>query len=156
MPPLRCRLAYPLLWVTALSGCTAPTRSSDPLAKKVDTLLVQATQSGTEAKAFSGLEALGSDAVPYLVGHLSDMRPLPLSEIELSNHADDAFEGIRHYLPSVVHDALAAILNQLTGQSFVFVYNGASPADRQINTALWQRWCAQTYPAKSAICFGHG
>ncbi|BDU19993.1 hypothetical protein DYGSA30_14500 [Dyella sp. GSA-30] len=137
-----------------MGGCIAPTHNTDPLASKVDTLLGQATQSGTEAKAFAELEALGTDAVPYLVGHLSDMRQLPKSEIELNNNADGAFEGIRHYSPSVVHDALAAILNQLTGQNFVVVYNGASLADRQSNTALWQQWCVRNYPSKSPTCLG--
>jgi hypothetical protein len=107
-----------------------------------------------EANAFGQVEALGPDIVPYLVGHLSDMRPLPIREITLSNTAPDAFEGLRHYQPAVVHDALAAILNQLTAQNFVFVYNGASQADRQSNTAQWREWCARTYPAKSLVCAG--
>lgn len=149
------RLVYLLLLITTLSGCTAPIHSPDPLASKVDALLEQLTQSETEAKAFGQLEALGTDATPYLIGHLSDMRPLPISEIELANHADNAFEGLIHYKPAVVHDALAAILNQLTGQSFIFVYNGASPTDRQSNTGLWQKWCTQNYPAKSLTCLGH-
>jgi hypothetical protein len=55
------------------------------------------------------LEQLGEDAVPYIVGHLSDFKPLPRKEISLRNKSPDAFEAIRHYGVETVHDALAAI-----------------------------------------------
>jgi len=37
---------------------------------------------------------------------------------------------MRHYAPQVVVDALAAILNQITGQHFGFIYNGATEVER--------------------------
>jgi len=148
------RLIHLSILAVGLSGCVNQVRDTDSLYAQVRALIDQATQSKTEAKAFRELQTLGTNAVPFLVGHLNDMRPLPISEIELSNHADDAFEGLAHYKPTVVHDALAAILNQLTGQSFVFVYNGATTADRKSNTILWQEWCIKTYPSKSSACKG--
>ena len=105
-----------------------------------------------EQDAFAQLEALGSPAVPYLVSHLGDMRPLPEHEISLANNAPGAFEGLRHYSPQTVHDALAAILNQLTDRNFVPVYNGASLPERQANTAQWLAWCVKAFPAKAVVC----
>lgn len=107
---------------------------------------------GGEQPAFTELEALGTPAVPYIVGHLGDMRPLPEAELSLSNASPTAFEGIRHYSPETVHDALAAILNQLSGQNFEFVYNGASMHERQANTAQWRAWCVGNFPTQASVC----
>jgi hypothetical protein len=58
----------------------------------------------------------------------------------------------QNYSPNTVHDALSAILNQITGESFEFVYNGATPQQRASNQKQWQAWCQKTFPGKSAIC----
>ena len=76
------------------------------------------------------MEALGLPGVPYIIAHLGDDRPLPVAQISLANHAANAFEGMRHYSPKVVHDALSAILNQITGHSFEAVSSGSTPAQR--------------------------
>ena len=122
------------------------------MAAQVSVLVDRMTIRNQEQDAFAQLEALGSPAVPYLVGHLADMRPLPEHEISLINNFPGAFEGLRHYSPQTVHDALAAILNQLTGRDFISVYNGASTLERQANTAQWRAWCIKAFPAKAAAC----
>jgi len=122
------------------------------MASRVSQLVGQTTAKNTEQAAFANLEALGTPAVPYLVGHLDDMRPLPEHEISVANTSPDAFEGLRHYSPETVHDALAAILNQLTSQNFVFVYNGATPSERQANMDQWRAWCVVHFPAQAHAC----
>jgi hypothetical protein len=122
------------------------------MASQVSTLVDRTTIKGKEQDAFAQLEALGPPAVPYLVSHLGDMRPLPEHEISLANNFPGAFEGLRHYSPQTVHDALAAILNQLTSRDFVSVYNGASPAERRANAAQWRVWCIKTFPEKASVC----
>ena len=136
------------------SGCASSPVFTDPLASKVSALVNATTEGGKEQLAFAELEALGPAAVPYIVSHLGDMRLLPDREISLSNSSPNSFEGLRHYGPETVHDALSAILNQLTGQTFEFVYNGATSSEREANKAKWQAWCVKSYPTKAAACSG--
>ena len=132
----------------------ASSSSSDLMANRVADLVDSVLQKDHEQEAFTKLEALGMEGVPYLVSHLSDYRRLPIQAISLSNKSVNAFEGLRHYGPEVVHDALAAILNQISGQSFEFVYNGASSEQRQKNTRAWEVWCMQSFPQKATVCSG--
>lgn len=152
MPRFVTQLIGLSTFIVGLAGCAGSVHHINPLAHQIDALIDQAVQPNTEAESLRKLEALGPDAIPNLVGHLGDMRSLPMPDIELSSRGGGKFEGIVHYKPVVVHDAVAAILNQLTGQSFVFVYNGASPEERQSNRAMWREWCERNYPAKSATC----
>ncbi|QWT21238.1 hypothetical protein KPL74_04370 [Bacillus sp. NP157] len=140
--------------VLAVAGCATAPVVTDPMAAKVRRLVDDTTHERREAQAFASLEQLGPPAVPYIVGQLGDMRKLPIEQIDLANHAPDAFESIRHYGPQVVHDALAAILNQVTGQHFGFVYNGATDAQRADNRQQWVTWCVATYPAQATTCRG--
>lgn len=138
-----------------LPGCASGHDGKSTMGVQVSKLVDQTTKSGRlESKAFKQLESLGKQAVPYIVGHLGDTRPLAENEISLENKASDAFEGVRHYAPSTVHDALAAILNQITGQSFVIVYNGAAPQEREENRRRWIEWCRLAYPDQAEICNG--
>lgn len=137
-----------------LPGC-ASGRSADSLEKRVTKLVNETTRSArSQERALEELEELGQQAAPYLVGHLGDVRPLAVQEISLGNKASDAFEGVRHYGPSTVHDALSAVLNQITGQNFVFVYNGATAQEREENRRKWAEWCRSTYPDQAEICNG--
>jgi hypothetical protein len=117
-------------------------------------LIEETTQKDLQMLAFAKLEAMGEAAVPYMVGHLDDERLLPTPMISLANRSPDAFEGIRHYSPKTVHDALAAILNQITGQHFEFVYNGDVPNARRKNELQWKAWCIKTYPRSAKACRG--
>ena len=143
-----------LVLLCVLTGCATSPSSRDIMAARVSALVDRTTIQGEQQVAFAQLEALGLPVVPYLVGRLGDMRSLPTHKISLANTSPGAFEGLRHYSPETVHDALAAILNQLTGQDFVAVYNGASVRERQANAAQWQAWCVKTFPEKAAACDG--
>jgi hypothetical protein len=82
------------------------------------------------------LEEYGVSGVPYIILGLNDFRKLPVKSISLINDFPDAFEGIRHYSPHLVVDALAAILNQITGVHFGFIYNGNDTTDDQRNQCI--------------------
>ena len=143
-----------ILALFLLPNC-AGARGNESMKSSVSRLIDKTARSEKAAqKAFDELESLGSQVAPYLVGHLGDMRPLAVREISLQNRTSDAFEGVRHYGPEVMHDALAAILSQMTGESFVFVYNGATAQERQENRDRWVEWCLVRYPDKGAICNG--
>ena len=107
----------------------------------------------SQLRSFAEIERLGKEAVPYLVGHLADERPLPAREMTLAN-GSNAFERTRHYAPQTVHDALSALLNQLTGVSFLPVYNGATPERRRANHSAWAAWCVMNHPAQADACRG--
>lgn len=96
-----------------------------------------------QAELFRRLEALGPGAVPAIITLMDDRRPLPFEELSLVNHSPDAFEGMRHYGPAVMTDALAAILNQITAQSFGFIYNGASEPERANEVDAWRVYLAR-------------
>lgn len=143
-----------LMALSLLPGC-ASGYGKEPLASRVSRLVDATTKSGrAQDKAVAELAELGKPAVPYLIGHLNDTRPLAKQELNLGNKSPDVFEGIRHYSPDTVHDVLAAILNQITGESFVFVYNGATPEERENNHRKWLVWCQSAFPAETDTCNG--
>ena len=115
-------------------------------------MIDETTNAQTEDTAFKSLEALGPQGVPFIVAHLSDSRALPVKAISLVNKSVNAFEGLRHYGPETVHDALSAILNQITGQGFEFVYNGASSEVRERDSKAWKAWCVKSYPQMASAC----
>jgi hypothetical protein len=119
---------------------------SPDLDAKVAALVEEALVEGTEAQAFQKLEALGCPAVPAIVKHLDDRRKLPVAYIRLQNHSADAFEAFRQYGPEVLTDALAAILNQVTGQHFGFIYNGGTEEERAKVVKGWREFVAKTPP----------
>jgi hypothetical protein len=51
---------------------------------------------------------------------------------------------MRHYGPEKVVDALAAILNQITGQDFGFIYNGATDSERTETIQGWRDFLKKT------------
>lgn len=112
--------------------------------KRVGVLIERMLKANTEQKAFSDLEALGCAAVPAIIGRMDDRRSLPDPRISLRNKSPQAFEGIRHYGPQQVVDALAAILNQITGQNFGFIYNGANDEERTKTIQGWRNFLQST------------
>jgi hypothetical protein len=126
---------------------------SDSLGARIDALLNRATTTeAAQEAAFRELQAMGDSAVPYLVSHLGDTRPLASPSITFSNSSADSFEGYRHYSPKTVHDAVSAILNKLTGRSFVPVYNGGTVEQRNQNHREWVAWCRSAYPTNANAC----
>lgn len=91
-----------------------------------------------QQRLFDRLVALGVEAVPAIVEQMDDDRALASPMISLINHAPGAFERTRHYGPKAMVDALAAVLNQLTGESFGFIYNGGTAAERDASIRGWR------------------
>jgi hypothetical protein len=108
--------------------------------KRVAVLIERMVKPDTEQKAFSDLEALGCRAAPAIIRRMDDRRSLPDPRIPLRNKSPDAFEGLRHYGPQQVVDALAAILNQITAQDFGFIYNGATDDERTKAVQGWRNF----------------
>jgi len=131
---------------SAAGGGEKGSVASHDLDAKVAALIEETLKEGTEAQAFQQLEALGCPAVPAIVKHLDDRRKLPVAYIRLQNHSADAFEAFRQYGPKVLTDALAAILNQITGQHFGFIYNGGTEEERAKVVKGWREFVAKTPP----------
>lgn len=112
--------------------------------KRVAALIERMVKVETEAEAFADLEALGCAAVPSTIQRMDDRRSLPDPSIELVNKSPKAFEGIRYYGPTQVVDALAAILNQVTGKHFGFIYNGATDEERTKTIQGWRKFLDST------------
>ncbi len=143
------------LILALIPGCAIGMSNQDSLASRISKLVDDMTKSEKrQDNALKELQTLGNQAVPYVVGHLNDMRPLAKGKISLANRASNAFEGLRHYSPDTVHDALSAVLNQETGENFVFVYNGATPQEREDNRRKWVDWCRIEFPEQAATCSG--
>lgn len=127
-------------------------RSSAAVEERVSVLIGQMLNSSNERQAFADLEALGCPAVPAIIERMDDRRSLPDPRISLKNKSTQAFEGLRHYSPQKVVDALAAILNQITGQNFGFIYNGATDAERTKTVRGWRDFLHKTPATK--LCDG--
>lgn len=87
---------------------------------------------------FNRLVALGDDAVPAIIMQMDDTRPLAESEISLVNDFPGAFEGVRHYGPDLIVEALDAILNDITGENFGSIVNGETTAERTRAVRGWR------------------
>lgn len=96
-----------------------------------------------QKKAFAQLEALGMAAVPAMIMHMDDRRELPVKAISLRN-SPNSFEEFRHYGPEVLADAIAAILEQVTGESFGTMHNGASEPHRNTEIDAWRIYLHRT------------
>jgi hypothetical protein len=110
---------------------------SAPHFKEVEGLLASIKDAESQQKAFSRLESLGKEGVPAIVAQMNDFRELPNPSISLTN-SPGHWEGIRHYGPEKVVDALAAILNQLTHHSYRSIYNGGSDRERNACINAWR------------------
>ena len=130
------------------SAQTSQKKQGSSVDQKVASLINKTVHKQTEHKAFADLEALGCAAVPSIIRQMDDYRALPDPSISLQNKSANAFEGVRHYGPKKVVDALAAILNQLTGQDFGSIYNGAADAQRRNAVQSWRDWLRKTPPEK--------
>jgi hypothetical protein len=141
-------IALSLLLLTLTMMAAAQADRERSIDKQVAVIIEKAVVQKTEQQAFSDLEALGCAAVPAIIKRMDDRRNLPDPRISLKNKSPDAFEGMRHYGPQSVVDALAAILNQITGRDFGFIYNGATDGERTRTIQGWRDFLKKTPPAK--------
>lgn len=111
----------------------------NPEETRVLSLLDKCTKSELDQEeAFAQLIKMGRAAVPGLVLHMNDRRRLPSPAITLENSDPSAFEAVRHYTPELVVDAIAAILNQLTGEYFGGIESGDAPTLRANCVQGWR------------------
>jgi hypothetical protein len=141
----------PILLALVISPCYGQTTSSK-IDKRVALLIEDMLNKRTEHQTFADLEALGCAAVPAIITRMDDRRNLPDPSISLTNKSPDAFEGLRHYGPLKIADALAAILNQLTGQDFGAIYNGGTDEQRTRAVNGWRDFLRRT--PRSKLCQG--
>jgi hypothetical protein len=125
------------LMLCLLCSCSHPVPKPQNLDSQVSDLINSALRPDSQAISFQKLESLGCKAVPFIINHMEDYRQLPRHEIVLRNDAINAFEATRHYGPQLMVDALAAILNQITGRSFEFIYNGGTVEQRKREVERW-------------------
>jgi len=102
-----------------------------------DRAAVRATRTEQQA-LFEQLISLGPDAVPAIIMQMDDRRPLAISQISLVNDFPGAFESLRHYGPRQVVDALEAVLNDITGQTFGGIHNGGTGEERAKAVRGWR------------------
>jgi hypothetical protein len=126
------------------------------LSATVARLVDDTTRTDSEAPAFLALQGLGDDAVPFIVSHLGDLRALPNPQISFQNRSPNAREARTHYGAEVVHDALEAILRQMTDQDIGAFdaerQSSERPALRRKNQEQWLKWCRARYPVRAADC----
>jgi hypothetical protein len=140
---------YSFLLMFVLIGISGYGQHSSPkIDKNVAVLIERMSAQKTEQQAFTDLESLGCPAVPAIIERMDDRRKLPDPRISLRNKSPDAFEGLRHYGPEKIVDALAAILNQITGRDFGFIYNGATDVERDKTVRGWRDFLHTTPAAK--------
>jgi hypothetical protein len=126
-------------------------QSPSRIERRVAVLINKMAHEKTEQRAFADLESLGCSAVPAIIEQMDDRRKLPDPRISLRNNSPDAFEAMRHYGPEKVVDALAAILNQITGQDFGSIYNGTTDAERDKTVRGWRDFLHATPTEKLCV-----
>ena len=110
---------------------------------RVAVLIERMLNADAEQKAFSDLEALGCTAVPAIIERMDDRRKLPNQDVSLPNKSLYAFRDRRHFGVVQVVDALAIILNQLTGHDF-WPHNGATDEERTRMIQGWRMYLQST------------
>jgi len=144
---LRAAVVLALLPLLLVQAAPSQTRQAQSIDENVAALVRKTLNTGTEQQAFADLESLGCPAVPAIIKQMDDRRKLPAPHISLKNKSSHSLEGMRNYAPEQVVDALAAILNQITGQDFGFIYNGATDQERTKAIRGWRNFLKNT-PAK--------
>jgi hypothetical protein len=135
-----------------LSVTSYSQNSSPAIEKRVVALIEKTVKEKSEQRAFADLEALGCLAVPAIIKHMDDRRELPAKHISLRNKSPDAWENMRHYGVERVVDALDAILNQMTGESFGYIDEHKDEPTKDAERAKvvrgWRDWLAKTPSTK--------
>lgn len=126
------------------SAKDTPQAAPDPYDARVAVLIGKMVDSAMEEMAFANLEKLGCPAVPAIIRQMDVRRDLPLKDISLFNRSPNAFEGKRFYRPEKVVDAIAAILNQITGEDHGSIYNGDTDAKRSATVRGWREFLRTT------------
>lgn len=110
-----------------------------PYASEVTALLQQiAKDPDEESLGFAKLLRLGPLAIPAIVRHLDDERPLKNREIILTRSRPDSREPLVRFHPNTIGDALMPVLQQLSGQTFGYSDHLMGDDRRQSAIAGWR------------------
>lgn len=166
---LICALACIVVWASA--ACAQTNRAAMSLEKRVIqiigelALLSESAQDKEalekrQADLLSELEQIGPSAVPHIVNHMDVRQTLAVQKMRLVNKFPGAFEGYRIYSPRQVVDALAAVLEQITGKELPIgadIYNGeGTDADRDAVVAAWKQYLQNQFkPSTNSESQGH-
>ena len=115
-----------------------PAAMPDNLNEKVSALIEEMTDPATQQDAVWRLQRLGPRAVPSIIRLMDDHRPLPLNRTMFINTNPKAFEGISHYGPKAVVDALSIVLAGMTQCAFGDLYRGGGEDERRSVVGAWR------------------
>jgi hypothetical protein len=115
-----------------------PAAMPDDLQGTVSALIGEMTYGATQQDAVWRLQRLGPRAAPSIIRLMDDRRPLPLQRTMFINNHPQAFEGISHYSPKVVVDALATVLSGMTQRGFGSIESGGSEDQRRAVVNAWR------------------
>jgi hypothetical protein len=123
----------------------AGTREPAPIAhlEEVRAALDRLTIPAQFPQAVVDLCRIGKEGVPALVALMDDGRPVT-EHLVLPNAGPYAFEANRMYGPKKVVDAVAGILNHITGKSFGEISSGDSEEERVATVRAWRAHLART------------
>ena len=139
-------LAQPDQSLPACNALVEKIQASISTLKKVRTI-------DEQAKIFQMLEGLGLRGVPHLIDNMDDRTPLRFRAISLVNKSTNSFEAARHYGPEQTVDAIAALLNQLTGENFGYIQNGAADGERSQSVTGWRNWKERQFRINPDGCY---
>lgn len=111
-----------------------------PLNARVTALVEELLRPETASGAIEQLLALDRSAIPALVRHLDDRRPLAIKAVSVRPRSPNAFEGRIHYAPQEVVDLLSFILSHKTDDGVGSTANGGSELNRQRILDGWRVW----------------
>ena len=144
-------LALAVLPVLAVRGNEASPR---PDAAAVSRLIDDTTKdSKAQAHAVQALVGMGKAAVPALVPHLGDGRPLAERSIILPNRPGHIHD--RQFQPWTVHDAVVVLLREIAPQGPVIGSHNThtvDPGQRAQVKRKWVSWCVGQFPAQADTC----
>jgi hypothetical protein len=124
--------------------------ANEPLYVRIKALIDALTVEKTEGEAFDKLMHLTPEAAPAVIMLMDDRRDLPNPHVSFES-SPGGFEGITHYGPQKVVDALSIILPGLAHRNFVSTVNGGSEEERQAAVDGWR-----IYLSKSKLAQGDG
>ena len=130
-----------LILLTAVLGIPSDGSGQPHAAEHQVLKLIHELASATPQAAADKLIALGDPAVPYIIRHMNDRRPMKIRQLQIANKQPGNFEFFRQRSPEQVIDACSEILNQITGIHFKFIGNGEIRiGDRDEEVQAWRKW----------------
>ncbi|BCE00256.1 hypothetical protein [Marinicellulosiphila megalodicopiae] len=90
----------------------------------------------TQDRAFDELLKLDKSAVPSIIFAMDNYSQLSNSQFKLPTSSG----YVKTYHPDLVVDALAIVLNTITGKHYGYIYNGATDTERAQTISAWKTY----------------